>query len=118
MESYEEDQWIEPDISFTKEQECYPTATFSSCIIDIVLFLFFSYFLPQGVMEGILPRLRVQSSTASSITLSWDEAEGPPCDEDKDIFRPRYTIHIKDRLQGWIPAYWYVIFSYEITLYW
>jgi hypothetical protein len=62
-----------------------------------------------------LPTLRVQSSTTSSITLSWDEAEGPPCGEDEDICRPRYTIHIKDRLQGWIPAYWYVTSSNEIT---
>jgi hypothetical protein len=66
-------------------------------------------------MESSLPRLRFQSSCTSSITLSWDEAKGQPCGEDKDICRPRYTIQIKDRLQGWIPAYWYVISIYEIT---
>jgi hypothetical protein len=67
-------------------------------------------------MENYLPQLRVQSSTASSITLSWDGTEGSAGGQNKGICRPRYTVHIKERLQGWITAYWYVISAYEVTL--
>ncbi|XP_021920541.1 fibronectin type 3 and ankyrin repeat domains protein 1-like isoform X2 [Zootermopsis nevadensis] len=70
----------------------------------------------QGAMNICPPRLRVLSSTPSSIMLSWDETEGPSrCEEQDEIYRLQYTLQIKDRVQGWVTVYWGFQTKFEVT---